>query len=178
MNTKFLAVLASCMLASTSAFVVAPQKATTTSLNSFLTGGGGKIQTRAIEDDAMYVEPPKVKKLSVGEIKAKKGLVAKKAAPKKTFAKKAVVKKGAVAKKAAPTAAFKFPWDKGAAAPATKSTKKVVAKKVVAKKVVAKKVVAKKVVAKKVVAKKGAAAKKGVVAKKEPAAAFKFPWQQ
>ena len=117
MNTKFLSLLLSCIAAAScsSAFVVTKttSKATSTSLqNGFLNGGGNKITSRADEDDAMWFEPPKVKKMSVAEMKAKKGgVAAKKVAAKKPVAKKAVAKKGAAAK-AAPKAAFKFPWQK------------------------------------------------------------------
>jgi hypothetical protein len=115
MNTKFLAFLLSCVLAAScsSAFVVTKTtaKATTTSLNGFLTGGGNKISTRKDEDEAMWIPEPKKKKPTVAEMKAKKGAVAKKVEPKKPVAKKAVPKKGAAAKKA-PAAAFKFPWQK------------------------------------------------------------------
>jgi hypothetical protein len=117
MNTKFLSLLLSCIAAAScsSAFVVTKttSKATSTSLqNGFLNGGGNKITARSDEDDAMWFEPPKVKKMSVAEMKAKKGgVAAKKVAAKKPVAKKAVAKKGAAAK-AAPKAAFKFPWQK------------------------------------------------------------------
>jgi hypothetical protein len=121
MNTKFLSLLLSCILAAScsSAFVVTKttSKATSTSLqNGFLNGGGNKITARSDEDDAMWFAPPKVKKMSVAEMKAKKGgvgakKVVGKVAAKKPVAKKAVAKKGAAAK-AAPKAAFKFPWQK------------------------------------------------------------------
>jgi len=96
----------------------------------------------------------------------KKKVVAKKAAPKKATAKKAVAPKAKVATK---KAAVKKVVAKKAVAPKKAVAKKVVAKKAVAKKVVAKKAVAKKVVAKKAVAKKVVAKKavaKKVVAKK------------
>jgi hypothetical protein len=117
MNTKFLSLLLSCIAAAScsSAFVVTKttSKATSTSLqNGFLNGRGNKITARSDDDDAMWFEPPKVKKMSVAEMKAKKGgVAAKKVAAKKPVAKKAVAKKGAAAK-AAPKAAFKFPWQK------------------------------------------------------------------
>jgi hypothetical protein len=131
MNTKFLSLLLSCILAAScsNAFVVtkATSKTTSTSLqNGFLNGGGNKITARSDEDDAMWFEPAKAKKQSVAEMKAKKGGVGAKkgAVPGKKaaagakptlmnpLARKAMEKRAPAKKAVEAKAAFKFPWQK------------------------------------------------------------------